>query len=139
NVGADAGGAEDQGRQAPTREKNTDNHDERNNHRRDADSHEFRRSFRGTEPGSGSEAGEDAEELQAFRTRGVRECRRNLRRIDGRHYSPIQNSANKLKKKQSAHQDSDGHPKMEVGKDALPFAASVRVAFICPHSSSPMY
>jgi len=66
NIRADGGGAENQGRQAPAREKNADDHDERNDHRRDANGNELRWRFRGAEPGSRSEAGKDAEQLKFF-------------------------------------------------------------------------
>src|SRR5260370_20768993 len=117
DIGADGRGAQDQGGQAPARQKNSDNHDERNNHRRDADGNELRGRFRGAEPGSRSEAGKDSEQLKVFRTRHVWDCRGGPGRRDRRHFAPIKKSANKPKKKQSTHQDGDGHPKMDVGKN----------------------
>jgi len=64
SVGADRAGAEDEGGKTPSREKDADDHDERDDHWRKAERDEFGGSFGGAEPGSGGEAGENAEELE---------------------------------------------------------------------------
>src|SRR5258707_1237982 len=71
NIGADGRGAQDQRGQAPARKKNANDHDERNDHRRNANGNELGRSFRGAEPGSRGEAGKNTEQLKFFRARGV--------------------------------------------------------------------
>ncbi len=64
-VGANGIGAEDESGEAPAREKHSDDHDQRNDDWRDADGDELGGRFGGSEPGSGGEAAENAEELQA--------------------------------------------------------------------------
>src|SRR5882762_1730362 len=129
NIGADGRGAENERGQAPAREKNADDHDERNDHRRDADGNELRGRFRGAEPGSRSEAGEDAEHLKLFRTRRISDYGADLGVNGRRHFAPIGKSTNKSQKKQSAHQDGDGHPKMNIPENTGPPAADDWVRF----------
>src|SRR5437773_2508436 len=97
DIGADRRGAQNQRGQAPAREKNADDHDERNDHRRDADGNELGGRFRGAEPGSRSEAAEDAQQLELFRTRRVWDCGADLGIHGRRHFAPIRKSANKSK------------------------------------------
>jgi hypothetical protein len=89
NIGADRRGAEDEGRQALASEKNTNDHDQRNDHRGNSDGDEFGGRFGGAKPCSRGEAGEDTEPLEFFGSRGVRDCWRSYGGNDGWHFSPV--------------------------------------------------
>ena len=69
--------------------------------------------------------------MKLFQTRRVLDCGGKL----GRQGILLRSkkSANKLKKQQSTHQDSDGHPKMNIAENTGPPAARVGVLFRCFH------
>src|SRR5256885_14914957 len=68
NIGAARRSAQDQGGQAPAGEKNTDNHDEGNDHRRDDRGNKLGGRLPSAEPRSRSEAAKDAQQLKLSRT-----------------------------------------------------------------------
>ena len=62
--------AENERRKTPASEKNSDDHEERDDHRRKAKCDEFCGGFGCAEPGASGEAREDAEKLKSSRARG---------------------------------------------------------------------
>src|SRR5260370_41464838 len=84
--------------------------------------------YRSPEPSPRRKAGKNTEQLKFFRARGVLDGRLKLSRRVRRHFAPIGKSANESKKKKSAHQDGDRHPKMDIGKDAC---EAIRDGLIC--------
>src|SRR5260370_27234593 len=83
---------------------------------------------RGAEPTPRRKAAKNTEQLKCFRARDVLDGRLKLRRRVRRHFAPIGKSANESKKNQSAHQDGDRHPKMDIGEDAC---EAIRDGLIC--------
>src|SRR6266851_1529434 len=137
DVGADRRSAEDQSGEAPARQKNADDHDERNHHRGDSDGDELRWRFRRAQPGARGEAGKDAEHLQLSRARRVLDCCWILGRQCGFHGPPAEYSVNEPQKEKTADQHCDGNPEMNVGEhDRHPVPRLIRSAvFLHPDSS----
>src|SRR6266705_3083368 len=115
DVRANGGCAEDQGGQAPPRQKNANDHDEGNHKGRNADGNQFRRRFGGAKPGARRETRKDSEQLQLARARCVGSSGSSFGRQCRLHMPPAGLSMNETEKKQSAQQHRDRDPKMNIG------------------------
>src|SRR6516165_9188746 len=118
------------------RKENSNHHDERNHHRRNADGHKLCRRFRGAKPRPGRKSTQGAKNLQASRSRRLLRLPGGVARYAPLHDPPSERLVNEPQQQQPAHQHGHRDPKMNILKHTHKPGKSCLICRVVGHKSA---